>query len=383
MEAIFSNIVKPSEISSEFEKLRRINPHQKGEKSSNSLVRATLSNVIFLISAEEEKFNADIDSLIVHLGKNHPSRFFIVSVDEKQNDAVQTKIVSRPIENASGQNIQSEELYISINPTALSRVPNLILSQLVPDIEIILVESENYGVLDGEKFLREKLLEVADIYVSRNSGTLLTDLRPINPKCSFRSWSYPTVSKWCSLISEQFNPAQVLDCLPDLNKVAIVVAANAINFEKVKSDKHLETGVASDLICFLSWILKSLNLQLSGLSKHKDSLIINCNATSDSCLKSPVEVTFKIDPNIATERGTSILGVKFEMGVGESMTQVECRYISESAVIEVANESAAHGLDIPKTDYCEFNVRRIPAHFYSSAEALLIAIRNQPIDCAV
>jgi hypothetical protein len=342
-----------------------------------------LSNIIFLLGHNEKVSQNTTEGIIRYLGSNHPSRFFIVQIDDSTENSVDTKIVSRTILNSSGQTIQTEELYISIHANSLHKVSNIILSQLVPDIDVVVVESESFGSINEEFLLRNKIVEIADVYVSKGANSSVKSFRGLNEKCSFRSWSFPFVSKWCSAISEQFDSDHVLNSLNELNEIVITYSDDACETAKIKTIEDFENLFPPDLVYLVSWLKECLGIKVSGIANTQSGrLALTCESISDAYVKAPITIILTRENVSHTALNISILGVCFVMGSGESTLKVECKYIKSSSAIEVSIESPRH-LDNSSNDFCEFNLRRIPAHFFSAEESLLIAIRNQPINCSI
>jgi Glucose-6-phosphate dehydrogenase subunit len=375
--------VSPADVASEFEKLRRKAASDDSQNGTAASVRATLANVIFLVGQE------DVESLIVNLGKNLPSRFFIVKVESKIKEALEVRVASVPVENTSGQVLQTEQIYITVQPSAVNRIPNILLAQLVPDIDIIIIESEGFCSDTSspdlkQHLLRDLLIGFANIYVSEDSSKVVNNCLSLSPSCSFRSWSYPLITKWRSVISEQFDSDYVLMSLKNLQEIKVDFStSNKGTFGDMPDCKSVFSDLPVDIRLLVNWVNKSLGLRAESLISQKPTeLIISCVPDDAEIITSPVNLKLTLKDSISSDFNSHILGVSFVMGEEENRYQVDCRYLEKANVIEV---SCGGTVKMPgaKEDICDFNIRRIPFHNVDLAEALLIAIRNQPCNCTV
>ena len=378
---IIPNCVKnvaPSDVSSEFEKMRRAQSLDPSIKNPGSVVRATLANVIFLAGKTE------LDPLLTKLARSLPSRFFAIQINEKACKPVDINVGGRTLENSSGQVLQTEEVYITVSPSAIQRVPNIILSQLVPDIDVVAIECEGFDEQSHSKELKELITSISDIYVSEDSTQVASENNGKNINCAFRSWSLPLISKWCSVVSEQFDSDYVIGSLKELKEISIDFSAHKLVLNKSKYDpSELTSLVPSDVSSFTNWIVKSLKLKINEiLNEGNDTLLLFCEPEANDFLSSPliIKVVSKNAPHVGSS--AHITGVKFIMGDEDNRFYVSCSYLNSLGVVEVSSGGSLKAVGC-SADSCEFNIRRIPAKTLDQSEAILIAIRNQPCNCSV
>ena len=370
--------INPADVASEFEKLRRQVIPEGKNNSTAPAVRATLANVIFLVGDE------DIEKLIYQLGKSLPSRFFTVKLDSELKEPLDVRVASIPIENSSGQILQTEEVYIAVQPNAVNRVPNILLAQLVPDIDVVVVECSGFGRDVKSHVLRDLIINFANIYVSEDSSDVAKVSSAINPACAFRSWTLPLIAKWCSLISEQFDSDYVLSSLKNLREVQIDFSVPGRT--SIKPELNIENfkqELPADVVSLVNWISRSLTLNAESIvSQNSTELILKSVPQSTEYLSTAVNLRLRLREFSNSDLTSHVLAVSFIMGEDSTRYQVSCQYLKDSNVVEV---SCGGTIKSPgeKDDFCEFNVRRIPAHNIDTAEALLIAIRNQPYSCSV
>ncbi len=384
MKQAHAKIVSPENVAAEFEKIRRQANVDESGASNQSVVRATLANVIFLAGAE------DIAPVISQLGKQLPSRFFTVEIDDNIEESVVVSVGAQSLENSSGQYLQSEEIYIQVKANNVDSIPNLLLSNLVPDIDVVIVECDDFSkVHSGSdeimKVLKEKLLKFADIYVSKDLTPFVgveslgeSDMK----RCSFRSWSIPLIAKWCAIISEQFNSDHVLESLKDLKEINIeYTSANQKVFEHGADHNDYLKNVPTDVTSLVSWINNCLRLEINKQDVQKDGkLYVQASPIENTFLTSDVKITLnKIDLN-NTANVSHVKSVVFMMGDSNNSFEVACRYLDDSNLVEVSNGGSLHN---QTEESCDFYVRRIPAPQIAYTDALLMAIRNQPIDCKI
>lgn len=368
--------VKPSEISAEFEKIRR---NSSSEKKNNT-VRATLANVIFLLDD-----NKNVTSLIQKLAKNLPSRFFTIKIEEKLESPISTSVGTFTVENSSGQLLETEEIQITSTPEAVNRIPNLILSQLVPDVDIVLIDTDSNCTNQNLQSLKELLIPITDLYltkeISADTFSTVKLFNSGNTKTATRCWSVPLISKWRLLVSEQFNSDYVLSSLKSLNCIEIKCTAKAPTDAKVKTinDSYLSC-LPADVNLLISWIQNSLGLKISSLKKLDDgSIEVEYDSTTKQFL-SAIKLKISFLDQESEGFSSKIKEISFKMGEESHAYQVDCKYLSKLDVIEISTGGTLKKEDTG-ADICEFNVRRIPAQNIDEADAILTAIRNQPVNC--
>jgi len=131
----------------------------------------------------------------------------------------------------------------------------------------------------------------------------------------------------------------------------------------------------------VSWINNCLRLEINKQDVQKDGkLYVQASPIENTFLTSDVKITLnKIDLN-NTANVSHVKSVVFMMGDSNNSFEVACRYLDDSNLVEVSNGGSLHN---QTEESCDFYVRRIPAPQIAYTDALLMAIRNQPIDCKI
>lgn len=372
--------VPVSHVGSEIEKIRRASITNKKDPT----VRATLANVIFVREPED----SSLDKIHI-LAKNLPSRFFVLTIDPKLSSTIRTYVGSHTVENASGQKIQTEEILITVSPDAINRVPNVILSQLVPDIDVILVDCESSEASEIYSNLLDLLFPLSNIYLMKSiDEASISQVREYNKnhgnQVSVRCWSIPLITKWCSLISEQFNSEYVLASLTHLHTIRIKCSVSTIEDAPLSlfHDTCINC-VPVDVNLLLSWIEKSLKLKVVSYTRAKrDNIVVILEPTDATYVSAPVTVEIQLTEDGKSDFASQLRYIAFCMGNESFLYQVECSYLTSEDVYEISTGGTLESVEASQ-NICEFNVRRIPAQHICNTDAMLIAIRNQPIDCTV
>lgn len=386
-EIISSKEVQASKINFELDHMRRdllLHTSKEGEGPHKEGVRATLSNIIILSGADIASSNLkdDYSTLIEDLAKVHPSRFFVVSYVSAHDLELKTKVVTRKALAPSGSHVHTEEIHIEVGPENAALVKNLILSHLIPDIETIAIE---IGSFPSDAFsinLKDSVMSISDTLIAytprvahdSSDGAIGSDVSPSESDISYHNLSWPMISRWCSLISEQFDSEQSLMALKGIRAIKISYSSN--NSEKVP-----ETA-----LLFAAWMLKCLSLTLESSNQSEDgsSTLVTCRAISQNELGIPSSpITLEFIPS-DKEGLSQISEIQIEMQQSEKINyRISCKYVPSSRSIEIISggEGDSEQCTAEIGDTCEFYIRRITVQSVSTSEAVLELIRaGTPID---
>jgi len=376
-----STQVDPGSIGSALEKARKAaitgKSDNQGEESkpNKAGIRATLSNMIILVRGKCE------EGLIEKLAENHPSRFFVIEYHNSLGEPLSTNVARRTVKGASGLLIQTEEIHIRVTPDSVKLVKNLILSHLVPDIETITLAIGKPSVDSRETLLRDDLISISDTFM----GSVLDTIERPSENSSLNSVRYsalfsPRISKWRSLIAEQFDSEEARKNLSALSSICITYCEESANI------------LPEEALLIASWILDSLKISpKEKLAGEDGKIIIKCRGLNESASKSaalPNEtmLTFKASENNALSH---ISGVSFEMKNAKDVSSdgvsyvLNCSYLNNISAIEISSGGVGESKDSSSEvaassgDVCEFYVRRIPTHQICIAESAIELIRGR------
>ncbi len=280
---------------------------QAQDKSSETTrIRATLSNIIILLPPVPDKESlASVDSLIESLCIAHPSRFFVIDMLEPdaKGASLRTAVSSRCVLASSGSHVCSEEIYISSKPEAAQHVPNLILSNLVPDVaaDFLLIgnplitdcpqEDERVLQLIGasdrmsdrvifdssqfEDFGRclDALLSQYDVGEGSSSFGVSGIYGKGNFK--FRDVNWRRLRRWRALVREQFEIERVSERTSELSSIEIVTC-----------NSNASARVGADAALIGAWIARCLEFDFGDASTDGSTISLKLRgAEVQACLK--------------------------------------------------------------------------------------------------
>jgi glucose-6-phosphate dehydrogenase assembly protein OpcA len=300
-------LVKPGSIESELDKIRTataaqdVAKEQQSTGSAGPRARATLSNLIILnAGAGSSSAASAIDHLINELCLSHPSRFFVVDCNlpetaDPAENGIATAVSSRCFLADSGAHVCSEEIYISVAKKSIAIVPNLLVSLLAPDVDVVLVVVGDPGASseDGKPRAEELLgilLKIVDrvIYDSLSCGTYSRGIRTLTDaaalgahggsssrafaelarKLSDMNWR--RIKRWRSLIAEGFDAERLADSVPSISRITLTCRQPAA---------ELQRGCAgADALLLAGWILHSLEVypEKNTASSSLSGLTLDC-----------------------------------------------------------------------------------------------------------
>ena len=328
-----------------------------GEKDQSMRIRATLSNIIMLLPpSPDKKINSRIDALIESLCIVHPSRFFIIEMLDSSADGgdLRTAVSSRCVLASSGSHVCSEEIYISVKPAAAQHIPNLLLSNLVPDVaaDLLLLGNplagdcpvEEQGVLqlvaasdrmsdrvifDSSRF--ESFGECLQSIIAQSSDDAGQSSFGVSGIYSeqnykFRDVNWRRLRRWRSLVREQFNLDRISGRTDSLATIEIVTA-----------DKNAQPRMGADAVLLGAWIGSSLNSTFQTFTKDDSQLNVDLFGT-DTVRK----MSFKGEPNASLEDGT-LLELRFEFGSADDRLVLSLRRSvdQQNIVVSVEEDSAS------------------------------------------
>jgi hypothetical protein len=380
MTNIHKTEVSPSRIGNELDQLRRDSLRSSNEKGNPTqpAVRATLSNMILIAPCPQDAAKEDYVSICIEdLAKTHPSRFFIITINDALATRLKTTVASRDVSGNSDLKIQTEEIHIEVHPESIQLVKNLVLAQLIPDIETIAIELFR----SKDHPYREKLVEVLHDMLDT-----LISYSPFNPlkegiisspaegetrmgkSVAYRNLCWPMTSKWRALISEQFDTDQALHALSRVKNITITYSDTSSNKE-----------IPGEALLLASWILSSLEISVTSRIRTENSqTLLACHGKDKNTRASLIFAPTNLE-------GLSYISeVTIEMEDSETSSfQTNCTYLPALHAIEVTSggKGDAKVSESNIGDTCEFYLRRCAVGHYSISQAALELIRGDtPLD---
>lgn len=347
--------VKAEHIAGHLEKLKK--DLFKSASDESPKVRATLSNFILLCGNKKSVSNERIENLLSQVSKLHPSRFFVIYLDDDAETPLSCTVNAREFKGASGFSLQTEEISLIVNRAGLGLIKNIVLSHLVPDIETILVAP---WTVSGSHELNElvtNLLPIVDSYICDAPSVSLEKFihnNLNNFQTKFLSWT--RTNKWRNAITEQFDSTFAQDSLKRLDRIVI----------------H-QTGESKEEALFLaSWILDSLKLSLKPESKKviKDGFEVKLESAGTS---SPTLEILKI----AKEGLHGISKISFTMkGEKGNSYSILSQYDCDKNSMEISTFGDHNLGEDQAHETCEFYVRRINCEIISEGELIVKLVRR-------
>lgn len=365
--------VKPAHIGAELERMRKslssslLDNSKNSSKNSNSSIRATLSNMIILVPSIEDHQSAcdSISECIEGLATSHPSRFFIIEIDKNLKHPLTTSVKGRELKNPSGTLLQTEEIHISIHPDSLSLIKNLILSHLIPDIETIYLEIST-GSHPFRKVLLEALSECIDTCITYAPDKEIEKSSTSLKKIDHKYICWPLLSKWRSLISEQYDSPETQKMVEKISDIFITFTQNDSETSKIPDEA----------LALSSWMISSLHAFPNAVDRDEENRTsITCTSTT----KNKTELKVHFQP-YTKKSFSGVSQVRIVMQLSDrSSFETSCTYLPSIESIEVTSSGKGEALDEPSKpgDTCEFYFRRTSIQQKKTSEAILELIRGE------
>ncbi len=388
-------LIKPSTIEGELEKIRMAAAaddaaDEKGKGSTPAArVKATLKNII-LINAKgsNRAADTDIDSLIDKLCVAHPSRFFIVdgNLDPERMDLA-TAVSSRCFLAESGLHVCSEEIYVSASERSSVLVPNLLLSLLAPDVDVVVVLLGNpedispaaAAILGGIAKLSDLLLfdschcrqylgGLVPILGAANITREMYGVLAADPSAkSLADINWPRLRRWRGLVAEGFDAAKFVDSADETTEVSFVINGDP-------SQKNHLLGSAEAWL-MAGWIISSLSLRVGDCrSNGTSSVEFDCTRIkADESLKGKnCLLKFEVSSYSAAAASGALSSIDFKIVSDsfEGSLRVDRRFDKGTAEISMG---ITHSEAEPDNS-CEFTVRSLPFSTQDFSDEILSAL---------
>lgn len=392
--------VPASKLGSELERIRReaaaLDAEQEVSKGGEAAprVRATLCNLMFLVSSGGPSVQSrEVDTLLTDLCVAHPSRFFIVGFQPntgEDSESLPTAASSRCVLTNAGMHVCSEEVYVDAQPDSVALVPNLLLSLLIPDIEVVLLllsdpavqVSDSTGANDPKAFqqllsgmkgvcdllLYDSMLfedyasSVEVIYASRRNGH--SEPAP--------SWdlNWNRTKRWRTLIAEQFDTTESVKSAENVRRVEVKCYSTEEEFERGK--------LSSEALLLGAWVLTCLGYEPKSVTKQEKDMV-SLSAEGEGSF----ELSFvRREPDEADEASflsdANVRSVSFELEseLGQCHLKL-ARNVSESlAEISTAFSSTASG----SSNTCDIFMRKVPFPKQTATDIVLADIGGHAED---
>jgi len=294
--------VKPADIAAELGKVwrERAELYSKLQQSESGVapthVQVTLANIIILVSGTNPKQEDEVvESLVSQLTLSHPSRFFVLScaASGATVDKVKTFVSSRCALSQSGANICSEEIYISVTEDGVAGVPNLLLSLLVPDVEITAVVPVGEGLENSTyRKLLQAVRELSNTviyhslyfpnYLSGVNGLIGDKLKEEQFFVQVRDVNWERTRRWRHAVAEQFGATRAVDCVREVTEIEFVYGGGDDSKVQAPADVFVVAG----------WMIECLEWKLTSGKVENGTVIVEAKNSEGK----PVKLTLVRSP---------------------------------------------------------------------------------------
>lgn len=352
-------VVHPSAIQAELERIRReaaaMDVVIEGSGDAAPRVRATLSNFIVLVPRATATIHRELDSLITELCITYPSRFFIVEYlsEASEQSVLETGVSSRCVLTNAGMHVCSEEVYLTVRPQTVPFVKSMLLSLLIPDIEVVLFVLGDLGVLsegDDLATIIQQIASCADLVVydsQRFEAYGSTTESLLGAMSKFVLWNGDTLprrdmhwnrlKRWRTVLAEQFKSEESSNLLERLTRIDL---------------RYGQAGAAdsADTLLLASWIASCLSLTPTSIERNATSSVLQFSGPNGQ------SVSLACSQHEGCTSGLHSLELHLGSGEGEITTILQ-QHASENA-LSVTTEFAAQASGSKNS--CDLFMRKVP-----------------------
>lgn len=384
-----SSFIAPSKIRSEIERLSKeclaFNSESNNTeiKKNRLTAKATLANIVVICSFDESSNNRNsnngIDNLVAELAVSHPSRFFLIHIAQNQKDKIKSQVKRRLIENKFEKNIYSEEIHLYVKPDSISLTKNILLSNFIPDIEIIFLELFSGEVKNYRNIIFDTFKDITNQYISLEPLSSIEDTekktnsKKLSP--SFKSLLLAQLGRWRNIIADQFETKEAQNLVDKITDIYV-------NYSEEPKSEFDSANLPTEALTLSSWILYCLKLKAEKIiSDLSNELIIECSSKSNKKLKLHLKKS-----NL--KGFINISQVKFEMNItSKTNFSSSCLFNSETNTIEISSSGSGEAdisEDLSKENLsstvCEFYYRRCLIKKEKISDTIIKLIRSDDQD---
>lgn len=336
--------------------------------------RATLSNLIFLWTDCGKMVDEKVlDSLISELCVNHPSRFFIVQYSAfGAACSGLAQVYSRCVMANSGVHVCSEEVYISVQPNTLPGVSSLLLSLLLPDIDLVLSvfcdpvlpgKSEQVD-LARDRFLRlfRSLRQISNVIVYdsaafENYDASLCELlgethlsARERERVRHRDVNWTRTKRWRSLITEQFDAPRFANAAPNISQITF--------YCRVKQEELRRGLIPAQALLISGWLLASLGYSAIELLDELDLARLSFRAMPKGVSSRASTVAFVSESEPCFNEKGDLNSIEMHLESSEERLRLTLKRMREKQLAVVAAD-VLESAEYPQ-DSCEVEIRSTP-----------------------